>query len=550
MLMVRKGLIGCSALLLLLLMLPAAVYGAESPAVTLSVSNTAPLVGQSIQITVKAEQISDLYAYELSLYYDPAQLEFQAGSEKTGIKGFSVPAKISENGGHHLVYALTKTGATATETGKVDLVTFTFVAKQSSTALLQLKEVKLIDSKLAQSGVVPAAEAVIAITESTATNPSPETDSGNGNVGAGIISITNQQLLNAVENKTAITIPANSTGIRLPFNASELLGNNHFMLQTSGMKLEIPVEILNQLESMVSAEQHQSSSIVLLLESLSADKKDEAIRKASEQSGAVIKAAGGLYSLSLYVETEDGIKHELKKFNKSMTIYIRVDTSVDEKLAGIYYVTESGKLEYVGGDIVNGELIAEINHFSLYALLEVNKSFTDIPDNFWAASVIKELAAKQIVTGTSLNSYEPARSVTRAEFTALLVRALKLTDEGTTSFADVDTNAWYAGEINAAVKAGLIHGRSETVFGPNEKITREEMTALVVRAYEFKHGASSSVTGSVFNDESQMSTWAISDVSKAAKLGLVQGRGDNMFVPKGISNRAEAAQVIYNLLNK
>lgn len=549
MLMVRKGLIGCSALLLLLLMLPAAVYGAESPAVTLSVSNTTPLVGQSIQITVKAEQISDLYAYELSLYYDPAQLEFQSGSEKTGIKGFSIPAKISESGGHHLVYALTKTGATATETGKADLVTFTFVAKQSSTALLQLKDVKLIDSKLVQSGVMPAAEAVIAISDGTATNP-PGTDSGNSNVETGIVAITNQQFLNAVENKTAITIPANSIGIRIPFNASELLGSNHFMLQKSGMKLEIPVEILNQLESMVSAEQHQSSSIVLLLESLSADKKDEAIRKASEQSGAVIKAAGGLYSLSLYVETEDGIKHELKKFNKSMTIYISVDTSVDEKLAGIYYVTESGKLEYVGGDIVNGELIAEINHFSLYALLEVNKSFTDISDNFWAASVIKELAAKQIVTGTSLNSYEPARSVTRAEFTALLVRALKLTDGGTSSFVDVEANAWYAGDINAAVKAGLIHGRSETVFGPNEKITREEMAALVVRAYEFKHGASSNVTGSVFNDESQMSTWAISDVSKAAKLGLVQGRGDNMFVPKGISNRAEAAQVIYNLLNK
>ncbi|MGO4494871.1 S-layer homology domain-containing protein [Paenibacillus sp. 2RAB27] len=80
----------------------------------------------------------------------------------------------------------------------------------------------------------------------------------------------------------------------------------------------------------------------------------------------------------------------------------------------------------MGGKLDKDVIKAEINHFSKYAVLEVSKTYSDVPSSHWASYVIKELAAKQIVEGTSATTFEPERSVTRAEFTTLLVRALKL----------------------------------------------------------------------------------------------------------------------------
>lgn len=75
-------------------------------------------------------------------------------------------------------------------------------------------------------------------------------------------------------------------------------------------------------------------------------------------------------------------------------------------------------------------------------------------------------------------------SITRAEFTTLLVRSLGLSIENTaiSSFIDVDEEAWYADAIEAAVKAELVHGVSADHFVPDNNITREQMA--VVQAIE------------------------------------------------------------------
>ncbi|QWU17061.1 S-layer homology domain-containing protein [Paenibacillus sophorae] len=176
-------------------------------------------------------------------------------------------------------------------------------------------------------------------------------------------------------------------------------------------------------------------------------------------------------------------------------------------------------------------------------------SFKDVPAGYWAASAIQDLVSKQILNGTSAATFEPKRSVTRAEFTAMLVRALQLTESGNVAFKDVKAGDWYADSVAAAVKAGIVQGSSTATFGGKSNITREEMVTMLMRGYAKLHGAASANPGASFKDESKISPWALAYVRQAVSLNLVGGREANTFQPRGITTRAEAAVAIYNLLN-
>ncbi|MNC68777.1 Endoglucanase precursor [compost metagenome] len=76
------------------------------------------------------------------------------------------------------------------------------------------------------------------------------------------------------------------------------------------------------------------------------------------------------------------------------------------------------------------------------------------------------------------------------------------------------------------------------------------MVTMLMRGYEHLQGKSSASAGSTFKDDAQISSWAKAYVNEAAALGLISGRSEGVFQPRGITTRGEAAQVIYNLLNK
>lgn len=545
--MARKWLLFCFSALLCLSLLPAAALAAPSSALSVVVSNASLQVGERVQVTVKAAELADLYAYELSLYYNASLLEFEAGSETTELKGFAVPAKVVETGGNHVVYAHTKTGATASDSGSLNLVTLTFVAKQAGIAAIELKNAKLIDSQLNQTQGSTAAATITIGGSSGGTDNNGGNGSNSGNVEPkDSIEVTGDHLAKAADGKIIVPMTGSATRLYLPYNAGELLGSNDLEVQTSGMKLIVPAAVLKQLPGTVSSDLWKESRVVLVAEPVTDTNANLFVNKAESLLGANITVGGTVYEFSLYLLTADGAMHSLTQFAEPMTIRITMDASLNAKLSGIYYVTDN-LVEYVGGKVVDGEMIAEITHFSQYALLEVNKKFNDLSDSHWAAGAIKELAAKQIISGTSADLFQPERSVTRAEFTALLVRTLKLSGEGHSAFTDVPETAWYANDVELAVHAGIVKGKSASLFAPNEQITREELVVLMIRALEWNNKTVVEVTDSGFSDKSQIAAWASDDVSKAAALGLIQGRAEGKFVPKGISTRAEAAQVIYNL---
>lgn len=192
------------------------------------------------------------------------------------------------------------------------------------------------------------------------------------------------------------------------------------------------------------------------------------------------------------------------------------------------------------------------NRFGKFAVLEASRTFTDIAGH-WAKTNIEIMAARQVVRGMTPENFAPDDTVTRGQFTAMLVRTLGLPEEPAASkFVDVPGDYWCAGAVGTAVKMGLVAGYSIGTFGPDDPITREQMAAMLVRAMRFS--SSKQLNESVFEpgeflDGSVISPWARDSVAMVVREGMMKGRSAGTFDPKDLTTRAEAATVLVRLLN-
>lgn len=177
--------------------------------------------------------------------------------------------------------------------------------------------------------------------------------------------------------------------------------------------------------------------------------------------------------------------------------------------------------------------------------------FTDITNTF-AKDEINKLAAKGIIQGKTDTEFAPNASITRAEFTVLLARALDLplkSYEG--KFTDVNTSKkWAYAGIEAAATAGIVNGTLDGKFNPDAPIKREEIAAMVVRAVEYKEKSKleNLEKPAEFIDHSSIGAYAIDSVYKATALGVIKGN-DGKFNPKNNATRAEAAVMLYRALD-
>lgn len=112
-----------------------------------------------------------------------------------------------------------------------------------------------------------------------------------------------------------------------------------------------------------------------------------------------------------------------------------------------------------------------------------SNTFSDVPKGCWAANYIGYMQQFGIITGYSDGSFRPDAPVTRAEFAAIASRFEKLT-EGSKSFSDVPDTYWAARYINFAATRGWVTGYSDGTFKPENTITRAEVAAVTCRLLE------------------------------------------------------------------
>ena len=176
-----------------------------------------------------------------------------------------------------------------------------------------------------------------------------------------------------------------------------------------------------------------------------------------------------------------------------------------------------------------------------------NTLFSDIASVSWAKEAIESLAARGVISGKAQGIFAPNDNVTRAEFVKILVGAFSLTDANSNaSFADVPQSHWAYKYIATASSKGIVNGIGNGMFGTDSNITRQDIAVLCYRLATSK-GAQFTQSGE-FADESVISAYAKEAASKLKGAGIINGKESNNFDPVSFATRAEAAKIIYQLM--
>ena len=191
------------------------------------------------------------------------------------------------------------------------------------------------------------------------------------------------------------------------------------------------------------------------------------------------------------------------------------------------------------------------------AVTSAGMTFTDILGHTTQAAV-EALASRGIITGEAADGayiFRPNDTMTRAEFAAIVVRALGLETSARNVFADIKPGAWYAAYIDTANAYGIVNGTSATTFEPNSKITRQEAAAMVARAAKLCGMDTDMESYEVLNmlaqfgDYVSISNWAREFVAFCYSEDILEQSDLNVEPGRAIL-RCEIAQMLYNLLDK
>lgn len=173
--------------------------------------------------------------------------------------------------------------------------------------------------------------------------------------------------------------------------------------------------------------------------------------------------------------------------------------------------------------------------------------FNDIGDTAWAEVAINALAKKNVINGVGNGKFEPNATVTREQFVKMLVLALELPMEFSDApFDDVTAADWYYHYVHTAYKNGIVYPASS--FGAGRAISRAEMAAMCYRAAQTVGIKMESDASLDFADSSSIPDYAKEAVATLAKSKIIHGIGENTFAPDDSSTRAQAAKIIYGIM--
>ena len=177
--------------------------------------------------------------------------------------------------------------------------------------------------------------------------------------------------------------------------------------------------------------------------------------------------------------------------------------------------------------------------------------FTDVGTGDWYYQFVIYTKQHGIINGTSETTFSPNVATTRGMIVTILYRMenTPIILGGANTFEDVAAGTYYADAITWAQINSIVTGYSETQFGPNDNITREQLATILHRFAAYK-GLNTSKAGSLhaFADSSEVSEYALDGLKWCVAEGLINGRTAITLVPGGIATRAEVATIITKYL--
>ncbi|WP_337665930.1 hemoblobin-interacting domain-containing protein [Anaerotignum faecicola] len=183
---------------------------------------------------------------------------------------------------------------------------------------------------------------------------------------------------------------------------------------------------------------------------------------------------------------------------------------------------------------------------SSQAYAAASADYSDFPQN-WSKDAMEFAVKNNFITGVSEDKIAPKAALTRAQLAAILSRAMK-TGAGDVSvldnFTDADKNAWYAGAMAKAVELNILYGDGDSIY-PDRPVTRQELFAILVRAFSVTGGDESTLAS--YNDAGSISSWAKAAISAMIAQGYASGYEDKTLRPTQQVTREEFAQMLYRM---
>ena len=176
-------------------------------------------------------------------------------------------------------------------------------------------------------------------------------------------------------------------------------------------------------------------------------------------------------------------------------------------------------------------------------------TFKDVDKSHWAYDYINKLYQQDIIKGVSETSFAPEKSISRAEFAAMLGRAFNIvTASSTTTSPFTDVPDWAAQEVQALYEAGIVKGIGQGLFDSNTEISREYMALMIVRAYEYTTGSTIAVENEkIYNDQSLISPQTMEAVQKLYQTGVMEGRPNNEFAPQSLIHSCRSSKSCFSI---
>ena len=178
--------------------------------------------------------------------------------------------------------------------------------------------------------------------------------------------------------------------------------------------------------------------------------------------------------------------------------------------------------------------------------------FTDVSEKDWFYNDAMFVYKNGLMLGTSKTLFSPHGTVTRGMMATILWRMEgSLAPKGENSFTDVEAGRWYADAITWTTENGIFAGYSKDKFGPDDPITREQLTAIFYRYADYK-GYKLTVTENLdkFEDADKITDYAKMVMQWAVGNGLIKGKSENLLDPQGTATRAEISAMLHRFIEK
>ena len=181
---------------------------------------------------------------------------------------------------------------------------------------------------------------------------------------------------------------------------------------------------------------------------------------------------------------------------------------------------------------------------NLMCSVSLAASYSDVPSDHWAMSVINQAADTGIMQGRDNGEFGLGDTIKRCEFAAMLVRMMKWDKSvaEVSAFNDANSSDWFFADVNSLAERNVY---SESAFRPNDNITRREMAVMLVKALGYDELARGE-TNSVFSDVTTDGGY----IAVAYNLGIINGKSETVFDPEGSALREEGAAMMMRMYNK